>query len=116
MVTVFSVNMLQIFKSKGRSSSLRICARSVDSLSNRPNSETISMANMPLVSQTTTMAVISDSGPSLHTAQAGTPSGSVPQARKLLNFENATAPPVETATAPPVITPPEQIIVHDTAV
>ena len=96
--------------------SLQICTRSADSQNNRQASEVISMANMPLVSHTAMTAIITGSGLSLHTAQAGMPSGSVPQARKSLNFDNATAPPVETATAPPVVAPPEQIIVHDMVV
>ena len=66
---------------------------------------------MPLVSPTSTTAIVVDNGPNLHTAQATMPSGSVTPARKSLNFDNATAPLVDTATA---VT--EQIIVHDTVV
>ena len=91
--------------------SLWIRARSVDSHIRGQTSETISMANMPLVSLMSMTAMIPDNSPNLHTAQATTPSGSGTPARKSLNFDNATGPPIETAT--PVM---EQIIVHDTVV
>ena len=66
---------------------------------------------MPLVSHTALTAVLSNSRLNLHTTQVATPLGSVPQARKSLNFDNTTAPPADTA-----ITAPKQITVHDTAV
>ena len=66
---------------------------------------------MPLVSHTVVTAVLPDTRLSLHTAQAATPSSSAPQAKKSLNFDNATAPPIDTAIAPL-----EQIIVHNTVV
>ena len=91
--------------------SLRICARLADSHIRGQTSETISMANMPLVSPTSMTAIVADNGPNLHTAQATMPSGSVTPARKSLNFDNTTAPLVDTATAAK-----EQIIVHDTVV
>ena len=103
--------MLQLFKSKGKTPSLQIRARSADSHIRGQTSEAISMANMPLVSHTSTTAILADNEPNLHTAQVTTPSGSAPQARKSLNFDNATAPQADTATA--VM---EQIIVHDTVV
>ena len=53
------------------------------------------MASMPLVPQTDSSVVIHDTGPGLFTC--------APLAKKSLNFENATAPP-------------EQVVVHDTAV
>ena len=103
--------MLQLFKSKGKTPSLRIRARSADSHIRGQTSETISMANMPLVSLMSMTAMVPDNGPNLHTAQATMPSGSGTPARKSLNFDTVTAPPIETAI--PVT---EQIIVHDTAV
>ena len=103
--------MLQLFKSKGKMPSLRIRARSADSHIRGQTSEAISMANMPLVSHTSTTAILADNGPKLHTAQATTPSGSAPPTRKSLNFDNATASQADTATAAT-----EQIIVHDTVV
>ena len=103
--------MLHIFKRKGKTPSLWIHARSVDSQLNTQASETISITNMPLVSHTALTVVLPDSRPNLHTTQVATLSGSAPQVRKSLNFDNATAPPIDTA-----ITAPEQIIVHDTAV
>ena len=103
--------MLQLFKSKGKTPSLWIHTRSADSHIRGQTSEAISMANMPLVSHTSTTAILADNGPNLHTAQATMPSGSAPPARKSLNFDNATAPPTDTATAGA-----EQIIVHDTVV
>ena len=102
---------MQLFKSKGKTPSLRIRARSADSHIRGQTSEAISIANMPLVSHTSMTAILADNGLNLHTAQVTMPSGSAPPARTLLNFDNATAQQADTVTAAT-----EQIIVHDTAV
>ena len=96
--------MFQRFKSKTKSSSLRIRSRSADSRGIRHSAETISMASMPLVPQTDSSVVIHDTGPGLFASGDMTaPASSAPLAKKSLNFEN-------------VMAPPEQVIVHDTAV
>ena len=96
--------MFQRFKSKTKAPSLRIQSQSADSKGIKQSAETISMASMPLVPQTNSSAVIHDTGPRLFTLEDLTvPESSALLAKKSLNFENATAPP-------------EQVIVHDTAV
>ena len=96
--------MFQRFKSKTKSSSLRICSHSADSKGIRQSAETISMASMPLVPQTDSSVVIHDTGPGLFASGAAiVPVSSAPLAKKSLNFENATAPP-------------EQVVVYDTVV
>ena len=96
--------MFQRFKSKTKAPSLRICSHSADSKGIRQSAETISMASMPLVPQTDSSAEIHDTGPGLFASGDVTaPVSSAPLAKKSLNFENATAPP-------------EQFVVHDTAV
>ena len=95
--------MFQRFKSKPKVPSLRIPSRSADSKGTGQATETISMANMPLVSHNATMAVLPNTGLGLHTAQTATAVTSVPTAKKSLDFGKATAPP-------------EQIVVYDTAV
>ena len=75
----------------------------MDSKGPGQQTETISMASMPLVPQTALSAVLHNSGPGLFTMGTAATNTSAPPAKKSLNFENATAPP-------------EQVIVHDTAV
>ena len=96
--------MFQRFKNKTKTPSLRIRSHSADSKEIRQAAETISMASMPLVPQTDSLAVIHDTGPGLFTSGDVTvPVAKVPLAKKSLNFENAMAPP-------------EQVVVYDTAV
>ena len=96
--------MFQRFKSKTKTSSLRIHSQSADLKGPGQSAETISMASMPLIPQTEPSVVLHDNGPGLFVAgDAVTTSSSTPPAKKSLNFENATAPS-------------EEVIVHDTAV
>ena len=96
--------MFQRFKSKTQSSSLRICSHSADSKGVGQLAKIISMANMPLVAQTDSSAVIYNTGPGLFmSGEATAPGSKAPLAKKSLNFENAMALP-------------EQVVVYDTAV
>ena len=96
--------MFQRFKSKTKTSSLRIHSCSVDSKGMRQSAETISMASMPLVPQTDSSAVIHDTGQGLFVSGDATVlESSTPPAKKSLNFENATVPL-------------EQVVVHDAVV
>ena len=96
--------MFQHFKSKAKTSSLWIHLHLADSKGPEQSAETISMARMPLVPQTESSAVLHDDGPGLFVSgDVSATSSSAPPAKKSLNFENAMAPP-------------EQVIVHDTAV
>ena len=74
--------MFQHFKSKTKTPSLRICSCSTDSKGLGQPAETISMANMPLVSQTDSSAVLHDNGPGLSVSGDVTATGSnVPPAK-----------------------------------
>ena len=105
--------MFQHFKSKTKAPSLRSRSRSADSKGPGPATETVSMASMPLIPQTETTAVLSDSGPGLLAAGDIITMGSTaPPTKKSLNFPSTvtpTAPPASVASA-------EQIIVYDMAV
>ena len=96
--------MFQLFKSKTKTSSLRIRSHLADSKGTRQSAETISMASMPLIPQTDSSAVIHDTGPGLFISGDATATGSnVPPAKKSLNFQKATALP-------------QHVVVHDTSV
>ena len=74
--------MFQRFKSKTKTSSLRICSCSADSKGIGQSAETISMASMPLVPQTDSSAVIHDTGPGLFVSEDMTaPVSSTPTAK-----------------------------------
>ena len=105
--------MFQRLKSKTKALSLRIRSRSVDSKVSGPAAETLSMASMPLIPQTESTAVLSDSGPGLFTTGDITKASAMaPPTKRSLNFaysETPTTPPASVASA-------EQITVYDTAV
>ena len=105
--------MFQQLKSKTKASSLRIRSQSADSKGPGPVAETLSMASMPLIPQTESTAVLSDSGPGLFTTGDITTAGAMaPPTKKSLNFAS-----IETPTAPPAsVVSAEQITVYDTAV
>ena len=85
----------------------------MDSKGSGPAAETFSMASMPLIPQTESMAVLLESGPGLFTMGDITNAGvTAPPAKRSLNFASS-----ETPTAPPAsVASTEQITVYDTAV